>query len=73
MDAADCKMTTPPRIVIDRQTSRAEHDRLIAVARDEARRRKQTIRLTRYAMIAFGFVAVAAAVLLAVLAAVGGL
>ncbi len=66
-------MTTPDPIVINAQTTRHEHDRLIAVARNAARQRRQAIMLTRWAMIAFGVVGVVAAVLLAVLAAVGGL
>jgi len=43
-------MTTPPRIVINAQTARHEVERLVNVARHEARQRKRLRNLTRFAL-----------------------
>lgn len=66
-------MTTPPRIVIDRQTSRAEHDRLVNVARTEAKRRKRAIRIMRVLIAVGAAVAVVAAFLLGVAVVAGAM
>lgn len=55
-------MTTPSRIVVDRQTARAEIDRLVAVARVEAQRQHElSLRLLRVTIVVLDMALSAAA------------
>jgi hypothetical protein len=55
-------VTTPPRIIIDRETKAAEVTRLVAVAHHEAQRRKRWLTVGRVAWSVFVIVCIVAIV-----------
>jgi hypothetical protein len=73
VDIGEIAVTTPSRIVIDQQTRAEDVRRIVYQAQRDAARRKHTLDLLRVSMILLGAAAVLAAVVLAVLAATGGL